>query len=76
MAKERQLGIPRTEVERAMAHYSITEAEYCAHPENYPLPARGTGFSLGTAAGNPGTGFGLGALAVIGLLLWGLFRKR
>jgi hypothetical protein len=35
-------GIPRTDVERAMNHYNITEVEYLAHPERYPLPPRGT----------------------------------
>jgi hypothetical protein len=34
-------GIPRTDIERAMNHYGITEVEYLSHPECYPLPARG-----------------------------------
>lgn len=42
---ERQYGQPRTNVERAIAHYGITEEEYCANPEAYPLPERGTGLS-------------------------------
>jgi len=37
-------GIPRTDVERAMNHYHISEAEYLAHPDWYPLPPRGTRF--------------------------------
>ncbi len=36
-------GKPRTDIERAMAHYGISEAEYLAHPERYPLPERGSG---------------------------------
>ena len=78
MAKERRLGIPRTDVERAQAHYGITEEEYCAHPENYPLPNRGAGFIKGTAAGNPSSqaGLGLGGLILVGLLIWGLSRKK
>lgn len=38
-------GIPRTDIERAMNHYNITEAQYLADPESYPLPPRGTGLS-------------------------------
>jgi len=36
-------GIPRTDVERAMNHYNITESQYLTHPGWYPLPQRGTG---------------------------------
>jgi len=36
-------GRPRSDIERAMAHYGITEGEYLTHPERYPLPERGTG---------------------------------
>lgn len=77
MVKERGYGIPRDDVERAMSHYGITETEYCANPEAYPLPERGAGLTTGRAAGsNPGPGFGLGTLAVIVLIIWGLARKR
>jgi len=77
MVKERGRGIPRSEVERAISHYGITEAEYSAHPENYPLPERGTGLTTGSAAGsNPVTGIGLGALAIIGLIIWALAKRR
>jgi hypothetical protein len=48
---ERRKGIPRTDVERAVAHYGITEAEYCEHPGKYPLPTRGYGLETGRAAG-------------------------
>lgn len=40
---ERGYGKPRSDTERAMAHYGITEEEYLANPEKYPLPERGTG---------------------------------
>lgn len=63
---ERQLGVPKTDVERAMSHYGITEDEYCANPEAYPLPSRGTRLA----------GMGWGTLAVIGLIIWGVTRKR
>jgi len=76
MDKERGYGIPRSDVERAVSHYGITETEYCANPEAYPLPERGTGFTTGTAAGNPGAGVGLGTLVVIGLLIWAFTRRR
>ena len=75
MVEERGYGIPKTDIERAMAHYNITEDEYCANPEAYPLPTRGTGFTTGAAAGNPGTTLGLGALVVIGLVIW-IFTRR
>ena len=48
--KERHRGIPRTDTERAMSHYGITEEEYLAHPDWYPLPPRGSGFEEGRAA--------------------------
>ena len=62
MPYERRYGIPRTDVERAMNHYGITEAEYCANPEAYPLPERGKRLAQGT-------GIGLGAMVIIGLLV-------
>lgn len=76
MEKERGDGIPRSDVERAVSHYGITEAQYCANPEAYPLPSRGTGLTTGAAAGNPGTTLGLGTLAVIGLLIWVFTRRK
>ena len=77
MAKERGYGIPRTDIERAMAHYNITEAEYSADPAAYPLPERGAGLTTGTAAGsNPGASLGFGALAIIGLVVWAFIRRR
>jgi len=39
------MGIPRTDVERAMNHYGITPDQYFANPPAYPLPPRGTGLS-------------------------------
>ena len=62
MPYERRYGIPRTDVGRAMNHYGITEAEYCANPEAYPLPERGARLAQGT-------GIGLGAMVIIGLLI-------
>jgi hypothetical protein len=43
--EERGRGIPLNDIERACRHYGITEDEYCAHPEAYPLPDRGTGLT-------------------------------
>jgi hypothetical protein len=40
-------GRPRTDVERAIAHYGITEEEYCRDPSAYPLPERGMGLNPG-----------------------------
>ena len=37
------LGIPRSDIERAMNHYGISEEEYLAHIAWYPLPERGFG---------------------------------
>jgi hypothetical protein len=45
--QERGRGIPLTDIERACRHYGITEEEYYAHPELYPLPDRGTGLTGG-----------------------------
>lgn len=39
----RELGVPKSDIERAMTHYGITEDEYLAHSEWYPLPERGNG---------------------------------
>jgi hypothetical protein len=41
--EERGRGVQLTDTQRACRHYNITEAEYLAHPERYPLPERGTG---------------------------------
>lgn len=77
MVKERGLGYPRTDVERAISHYGISEDEYYANPEAYSLPDRGTGLETGSAAGsNPGTGVGLGTVAVVLFLLWAIFRRK
>lgn len=80
MAKERGYGIPRNDVERAIAHYGITESEYCANPGAYPLPSRGTGFTTGRAAGsNPGNpdsgGIGWGWIIIGIIVLIMLGRK-
>jgi len=72
--KERRYGRPRTDVERAMSHYGITEAEYLANPDRYPLPERGTGFTRGTAAGTSGVNWG--AIAILGLLAYIAFIKK
>lgn len=64
---ERRYGVPRTDVERAMNHYGITEEQYCANPEAYPLPDRGAGLIGGISAG---------AAVIIGLILWALFRRK
>jgi len=42
----RRKGIPRSDIERAMSHYGISEEEYLAHPECYPLPERGYGLEV------------------------------
>lgn len=39
------LGIPKTDAERAMNHYGITLDQYLANPEAYPVPTRGTGLN-------------------------------
>ena len=48
-------GIPRTPEERVAAHYGIDIIEarrwLTIHPESMLVPARGTGFTRGTAAG-------------------------
>lgn len=36
-------GVPRTDMERAMNHYSISPEQYMTCPQCYPLPPRGTG---------------------------------
>ncbi len=83
MAKERGYGIPRGDIERAREHFPHAtfgkDDEYVRtmlETGELVLPARGTGLSRGTAAGNPGTGFGWGTLAVIGLLIWAVARRR
>ena len=40
---ERGRGVRREDIERAMRHYNIDEAEYLRCPSCYPLPPRGTG---------------------------------
>lgn len=47
--EERGQGQPLDDVSRACRHYNITEEEYCAHPEQYPLPERGTGLTSGNS---------------------------
>ena len=42
----RRKGIPRSDIERAMSHYGISEEEYLAHPDWYPLPERGYGLEV------------------------------
>ena len=36
---------PRSDIQRAMSHYGITEEEYRSHPDRYPLPLRGSGLA-------------------------------
>ena len=62
-------GIPRTDIERAMNHYGITEEEYCENPDAYPLPERGTGLVAGT-------GIGIGTALVIALVLFLVLKRR
>ena len=69
MAYERRYGVPRTDVERAINHYGITEPEYRANPEAYPLPSRGTRLAQGDS-------IGLGTLIIIGLLIWAASEQR
>ena len=79
MEKARGAGRPRTDIERAMAHYGITREEYSAHSERYPLPERGTGLKTGRAAGVGGSnpdGGGLAGLVILGLILWALSKKK
>lgn len=40
------MGLPRSDLERVINHYRISEGEYRAHPERYPLPPRGSGGSV------------------------------
>lgn len=47
--EERGQGQRLEDVARACRHYNITEEEYCAHPEMYPLPDRGTGLTSGNS---------------------------
>lgn len=42
----RRKGIPRSDIERAISHYGITEEEYLSHSEWYPLPERGYGLGV------------------------------
>ena len=80
--KERHRGIPRTDTERAMSHYGITEEEYLAHPDWYPLPPRGSGFEEGRAAiGGGGTdtnvgGVGIAILAIAALVVGYLLTRK
>jgi hypothetical protein len=60
-------GVPRTDTERAMAHYGISEAEYLANPSAYPLPERGSG---------PGSGLSWGWIAVIVIAVIAFFRGK
>lgn len=69
MVNDRRMGLHRSDIERAVSHYGITEAEYLANPDAYPLPERGTGL-------NPGAAIGWGGLAIIGLLILALFSRR
>lgn len=61
---------PKTDIERAKSHYGITEAEYCANPEAYPLPERGTGQGLTIG----GTTIGWGWI-IIGILAFLSLKK-
>ena len=77
MAKARGYGTPRADWQRAMEHYGVTEAEYCANPEAYPLPARGAGFSRGTAAGTGGfTIWHALIMGVIGFVIYKVLFSR
>lgn len=64
----RRYGVPRTDVERAIAHYGITEEEYCANPEAYPLPERGTGLAQGLTLGQ------IAVIAIIAFIVLKVFR--
>ena len=52
IVKEIEQGVPKTDTERACAHYNITPEEYEANPEKYPLPVPGT-----KRAGEPFAGY-------------------
>lgn len=67
------LGIPRSDIERAVNHYGITEAQYCANPDAYPLPARGSGLTTGEASGS---GLGWLVVALVALLLLGGRKQK
>jgi len=41
--QDRGRGVRREDIERALRHYNIDEAEYLRCPSCYPLPPRGTG---------------------------------
>ena len=74
MAYERRLGVPRTDVERVMAHYGVgyAEAERGLKEGRYVLPARGTRLRL-QASGEVAFYLGLATIGA-GLILtaWGL----
>lgn len=79
---ERRYGIPRTDVERAMLHYGISEDVYCASPEAYPLPSRGAGLTriAGITIGSTTISWGwivaAGALAYLVLRRKGILGRR
>jgi hypothetical protein len=62
-------GTPKSDVERACQHYGITEAEYMANPQSYPLPPRGTGLNIGGTT----IPWGWLVIGIIGLLV---LRKK
>jgi len=43
--EERGRGVPLEDIDRVCRHYGITQEEYLANPEAYPLPERGTGLT-------------------------------
>ena len=67
---ERREGIPRSDIERAMSHYGITEDEYLTHPEYYPLPERGYGLTTGNEA--PPEASGCAPFLIVGLTMGGI----
>lgn len=62
----RRDGVPRTDIERVINHYGITEDEYFSNPRAYPLPPRGTGFlnAAGTQGVSPNTDLIVGGIAL------------
>ena len=43
--EERGRGLSLDDIDRACRHYGITPEQYCANPDAYPLPERGTGLA-------------------------------
>jgi len=58
LQKARELGTPRSDIQRVAAHYGISESEaerwLQIHPIEELVPARGAGLTRGTAADSIG----------------------